>query len=117
MKRKIVKNPKLKLHTKDCRKDGAHHTIKPLFKLGRTFATLKVIELGIDLDDYLYRHQCGDSGDLAENQGSPSEKGQLNASGFRSHFALPGGHEIKIITNRHKRLTCIFLDDENLPKA
>ena len=76
----------------------AWRIMKPSFPLGRTVATPGAIALGFDLNRYLFRHQCGDCGDLCDEDKQANEEALVNGGRILSSYRLPGGRKFLVIT-------------------
>lgn len=89
---------------------------KPLFELGRTVATPGAIEAlqqaGISAASLLCRHQCGDWGDL-ENEDLAENKLALN-QGLRifSSYQITEATRIWVITESDRSVTTLLLPEE-----
>lgn len=90
----------------------AYHIMKPRFPLGRTVATSGAIALGIDLTRYLFRHHCGDWGDLCLDDKQANENALIEGARVLSCYKLPEGHKIFIITEWDRSSTCVMLSEE-----
>ena len=86
--------------------------MKPRFPLGKIVSTPAVIDLGVDLNSYLYRHHCGDWGDLCEEDKQANE--EALAEGFRilSCYQVGDGKRIYIITEADRSVTTVLLPEE-----
>jgi hypothetical protein len=89
---------------------------KPLFDLGQTLATKGAIEAlhqaGISAASLLCRHQCGDWGDL-ENEDLAENKLALN-QGLRifSSYQITKATKIWIITEADRSVTTVLLPED-----
>lgn len=90
----------------------AYHIMKPRFPLGRTVATSGAVALKIDLGRYLFRHHCGDWGDLCDEDRKSNEDALIHGDRILSSYKLPDGHKIFIITEWDRSSTCIMLAEE-----
>ncbi|TAK61873.1 hypothetical protein [Methylobacter sp.] len=89
---------------------------KPLFDLGQTLATPGAIEAlqqaGVSAASLLCRHQCGDWGDL-EDEDLAENKVALN-QGFRifSSYQLTDTIRIWVITEADRSVTTLLLPQD-----
>lgn len=90
----------------------AYHIMKPRFPLGRTVATSGAIALEIDLSHYLFRHHCGDWGDLCDEDRQANESALIHGERILSCYKLPEGRKIFIITEWDRSSTCVMLSEE-----
>lgn len=90
----------------------AYHLMKPRFQLGKTVATSGAIALGIDLTHYLFRHHCGDWGELCEEDKQANEDALVDGDRILSSYRLPAGQKIFVITEWDRSSTCVMLSDE-----
>jgi hypothetical protein len=90
----------------------AYHIKKPRFPLGRTVATAGAIALGIDLTRFLFRHHCGDWGDLCDEDKQANEDALIHGDRILSSYRLPDGRKIFIITEWDRSSTCVMLAEE-----
>lgn len=90
----------------------AYHIMKPRFPMGRTVATPGAISLGIDLSHYIHRHQCGDWGDLCQDDKQANENALIHGDRMLSCYQLPEGRKVFIITEWDRSSTCLMLSEE-----
>jgi hypothetical protein len=90
----------------------AYHMMEPLFPLGRAVVTPGALALGIDLIPYMRRHHCGDWGDLCDEDKQANEDALVHGDRILSHYNVPGGKRIYIITEADRSSTCILLPEE-----
>jgi hypothetical protein len=90
----------------------AYRLMKPRFSLGRTVATPGAVELEIDLGRYLFRHHCGDWGDLCDEDKQANENALEQGERILSCYRLHEGQKIYIITEWDRSSTCVMLSEE-----
>lgn len=90
----------------------AYHIMNPRFPLGITVATSGAIALGIDLSHYLFRHHCGDWGDLCDEDRQANENALIHGERILSCYQPPEGRKIFIITEWDRSSTCVMLSEE-----
>ena len=90
----------------------AYHIMQPRFPLGKTCATPGALALGIDLAAYLRRHHCGDWGDLCEEDKQANETALRDDMRILSHYQLPDGERLYIITEWDRSITTVLLPEE-----
>ena len=86
--------------------------MEPRFPLGRTVATSGAIALNIDLTRYLFRHHCGDWGDLCDEDKRANEMALQRGERILSCYQLPEGQKIYILTEWDRSSTCVMLSEE-----
>jgi len=89
-----------------------YRIITPRFSLGRIVATSGVIAMNLDLESLIRRHHCGDWGDLDDDDRRSNEAALIHGDRIFSHYRLPGGVRIYIITEHDRSSTCIMLREE-----
>ena len=90
----------------------AYHIMKPRFPLGKTVATSGAIALGIDLTRYLFRHHCGDWGELCEEDKQANEDALEHNTRLLSCYKTPKGDRLYVITEHDRSVTTILLPEE-----
>jgi hypothetical protein len=90
----------------------AYHMMKPRFPLGATVATSGAIALGVDLTRYLFRHHCGDWGDLCDEDKRVNEDALKQGERLLSCYQLPEGQKIYILTEWDRSSTCVMLAED-----
>jgi hypothetical protein len=90
----------------------AYQIMKPRFLLGQTVATSGVIALGVDMTYYLFRHHCGDWGDLCDEDKRANENALEHGERILSYYRLPDGQKIYILTEWDRSSTCVMLSEE-----
>jgi len=90
----------------------SYHQMSPLFPLGRIVATPGAIALNLDLGTLLRRHHCGDWGDLDDEDRRANENALIHGDRILSHYRLPNGGRIFIITENDRSSTCVLLPEE-----
>ena len=90
----------------------AYRLMQPRFPLGSTVATPGALALGIDLNQYMRRHHCGDWGDLCDEDKKSNEEALKFGFRLLSCYKVGGGKRIYIITEADRSSTCILLPEE-----
>jgi hypothetical protein len=85
---------------------------KPLFPLGQTLATPGALALGVDFSPYLLRHQCGDWGDLGEEDQAENDFSLVHGLRILSTYHTPDGVKFWIITEADRSATTVLLPSE-----
>ena len=86
--------------------------MNPRFSLGRIVATPAVIALGIDLSKYVFRHHCGDWGDLDRADKLANEDALLQGYRILSVYEIPEGERLYVVTEADRSSTCLMLAAE-----
>jgi hypothetical protein len=90
---------------------------EPRFPLGRTYTSLGVAHLGINVLQYLKRHQSGDWGKVTEEQKQANESALISGGSLISHYDLktPDGntHTAFVFTEEGRGRTVILLPPES----
>ena len=90
---------------------------KPRFQLGRTYTSLGVAHLGVNVLKYYKRHQCGDWGDVSKEQKQANEDALIFGGSLLSQFEIetPDGesHPAYVFTEDGRGRTVIFLTTES----
>lgn len=93
-----------------------YELLKPRFFLGKTFTTLAVAHLGVNVLRYFRRHQSGDWGDATEKQKQANEEALIIGGALLSKYDLetPSGetHPIYVLTEEDRSKTVILLVSE-----
>lgn len=87
------------------------HFIKPLFPLGKTYATRGIAALGIDVAQLLHRHECGDWGDLGAEDKQANEVALLVGERILSCYKTTEA-KIYVITEWNRSITTVMLAEE-----
>ncbi len=82
-----------------------------LFSPGEIFATQGVVNLGINLIPYLFRHLTGDWGELDEFDREQNNLAVGDGSRILSAYQTPAG-KLWIITEMGRDATTLLLPDE-----
>ena len=89
--------------------------MEPRFTIGGTFATAGVTAFAkreeIDLAKYLWRHHCGDWGDLDAEDKAANETALTNGSRIFSAYKI-SGKKIYVITEADRSMTTVMLSNE-----
>jgi hypothetical protein len=89
------------------------HLIKPLFPLGKIYATPGALALNVDLTRYLRRHHCGDWGEaLCDEDRRTNDEALEQGCRLLSCYRTPAGERIYIITEWNREMTTILLPEE-----
>ena len=87
--------------------------VKPLFALGKTYATAGAAALGLDLTRYLLRHSCGDWGEgFGEEDKQANEVALLVGERLLSCYEVNDRIRIYVITEWDRSYTTILLSEE-----
>jgi hypothetical protein len=89
-------------------------TLTPRFPLGNIYMTQGIsdrINMGLQINDYLERHHCGDWGDLCEVDKRANIMALVNRDRLLSAYDTPAG-KIWIITEADRSITTILLPEE-----
>lgn len=86
---------------------------KPLFSLGKIYATPGAVALEVDLLAFLRRHHCGDWGEeLGADDKQANEDALVEGTRLLSCYRTSDGDRIYIITEWNREVTTILLPDE-----
>jgi hypothetical protein len=89
---------------------------KPLFDLGQTVATAGAIEAlhqaGISAASLLYRHQCGDWGDLGDEDLAENKLALNQGLRIFSSYQITEATRIWVITEADRSVTTVLLPEE-----
>ena len=88
---------------------------KPLFPLGRIFATPGALDLGVDFYPYLRRHQCGDWGELGDDDKAENNLSLKNGLRILSAYHTPDSVKFWIISEADRSSTTILLPNDYWP--
>ena len=90
----------------------AYRLMNPRFSLGTIVATPGALALGVDLNEYMRRHHCGDWGDLDTEDKEANERALAEGTRLLSCYEVAGGKRIYIITEWDRSVTTVLLPDE-----
>lgn len=94
-----------------------YQILEPLFQLGRTYTSLGVAHLGVNVLQYLKRHQSGDWGDVADEQKQANEDALISGGSLISQFDIetPDGktHPAYVFTEEGQGRTVVLLKTES----
>jgi predicted acetyltransferase len=89
---------------------------KPLFELGQTVATPGAIEAlqqaGISAASLLRRHQCGDWGDLEDEDLSENKRALNQWARIFSSYQITEATKIWVITEADRSVTTVLLPED-----
>ena len=85
---------------------------KPLFPLGLVLVTPGALFLGVSFCPFLRRHQCGDWGDLRDEDKAGNNYSVKNGLRILSAYHTPKGVKFWIITEADRSVTTILLPEE-----
>lgn len=89
--------------------------LEPKFPLGKTYATAAVTEWanqhGIDLNKLMWRHHCGEWGDLCDDDKAANETALVHGDQILSTYKI-GNRKIYIVTESARSSTTIMLATE-----
>ncbi len=85
---------------------------QPLFPLGRIVATPGALDLDVNFYPYLHRHQCGDWGDLGEEDKTENDFSVAHDLRILSAYRTPSGAKFWIITEADRSATTVLLPSE-----
>ncbi|TAE87545.1 MAG: hypothetical protein EAZ82_07690 [Verrucomicrobia bacterium] len=89
--------------------------LEPKFEIGKTYATPAVTqwagEQGIDLTKLMWRHHCGEWGDLCDDDKSANDEALETGDRILSAYQI-SGRKIYIITEYDRSKTTIMLATE-----
>lgn len=90
---------------------------KPRFQLGRTYTSLGVAHLGVNVLKYYKRHQSGDWGSVSEAQKQANQNALISGSSLLSQFDIetPDGktHPAYVFTEEDRGRTVVLLTTES----
>jgi len=94
-----------------------YQILEPRFQLGRTYTSLGVAHLGVNVLKYLKRHQSGDWGDVSEKQKQSNENALVSGGSLLSLFDIetPDGktHPAYVFTEEDRTRTVVLLKTES----
>jgi hypothetical protein len=89
--------------------------LEPKFPLGKTYATAAATEWAnqqsIDLNKLLWRHHCGEWGDLCDDDKDANETALADGTRIFSSYKI-GDRKIYIVTEYDRSKTTIMLASE-----
>ena len=89
--------------------------LEPKFKIGEAYATAAVTqwagEQAIDLTKLMWRHHCGEWGDLCDDDKTANDEALENGDRILSTYQI-SGRKIFIITEHDRSRTTIMLSSE-----
>jgi len=91
-----------------------YRILKPLFPLGNVYLTAGVAALELDPDEIarlLHRHQCGDWGDLDDEDKAANERDLKLGERLLSRYDTEAG-PLYVITERDRSMTTVLLRSE-----
>ena len=91
-----------------------YHILKPLFPLGDVYLTAGVAALELDPEDIarlLHRHQCGDWGDLDDEDKQANDRDLKCGERLLSRYDTEAG-PLYVITERDRSTTTVLLRSE-----
>jgi hypothetical protein len=91
-----------------------YHILKPLFPLGNVYMTAGVAALELDPDHIarlLHRHQCGDWGDLDDEDKQANDRDLRSGERLLSRYDTEAG-ALYVITERDRSMTTVLLRSE-----
>ena len=91
-----------------------YRILKPLFPLGNVYLTAGVAALELDPDKIarlLHRHQCGDWGDLDDEDKQANERDLKCGERLLSRYDTEAG-PLYVITERDRSTTTVLLRNE-----
>jgi hypothetical protein len=91
-----------------------YRILKPLFPLGNIYMTAGVAALKLDADEigrFLHRHQCGDWGDLDDEDKQANESDLKLGERLLSRYDTGAG-SLYVITERDRSTTTVLLRSE-----
>jgi len=92
----------------------AHGILKPLFPLGAVYLAAGVSALGLDpyaIARMPHRHQCGDRGDLDEEDKAANDSDQGPGGRLLGLYGIEAG-ALYLITGHGRPVTTVMLRDE-----
>jgi hypothetical protein len=96
-----------------------YQILEPRFQLGRTYTSLGVAHLRVNVLRYYKRHQCGDWGDVTEEQKNANEDALISGGSLLSQFEIetPDGkkHAAYVLTEENRGRTVVMLTTEFQP--
>ena len=91
-----------------------YRILKPLFPLGSVYLTAGVAALELEPDKIvrlLHRHQCGDWGDLDDEDKLANDRDLKCGERLLSRYDTEAG-PLYVITERNRSMTTVFLRNE-----
>ena len=91
-----------------------YRILKPLFPLGNVYMTAGVAALELDAEDIawlLHRHQCGDWGDLDDEDKQANDRDRKLGERLLSRYDTDAG-SLYVITERDRSTTTVLLRSE-----
>ena len=91
-----------------------YRILKPLFPLGNVYLTAGVAALDLDAEDIarlLHRHQCGDWGDLDDEDKQANDRDLKLGERLLSRYDTDAG-SLYVITERDRSMTTVLLRSE-----
>ncbi len=89
--------------------------MEPRFEIGKTFATSGVTSLAerleVDLAKFIWRHHCGDWGDLCQEDKQANEDAIEHGLRIVSSYKI-AGKKIYVITEHDRSMTTVMLANE-----
>lgn len=96
-----------------------YQILEPRFQIGRAYTSLGVAHLGVNVLQYYKRHQCGDWGDVTEEQKNANEDALMSGGSLLSQFDIetPDGkkHAAYVFTEENRGRTVVMLTTEFQP--
>lgn len=92
----------------------AYRILKPLFPLGNVYLTAGVVALEFEPDEIarlLHRHQCGDWGDLDDEDRAANDRDLKLGERLLSRYDTEVG-PLYVITERDRSMTTVLLRSE-----
>lgn len=94
-----------------------YQILEPRFQLGRTYTSLGVAHLGVNVLQYLKRHQSGDWGNVSAAQKQSNESALISGGSLLSQFGIetPHGetHPAYVFTEEDRTRTVVLLKTES----